>query len=357
MSNTVYVLGAGASCMANLPGASEAKLPDVKHFVGVGRSLQLRGDYTPLWRFLEDRYNHQPERLDQGEPDLEQVFSSLDVLSSALWFGRREELIRDIGHDFEFVTPRDYLLSFIVETIQHLCASLSHATCPYHDEWARELDPGDTVISFNYDLIADASLKRAGKWSERGGYGLPTSSQDDGHSSTAGGPPMPLMLKLHGSINWLLQSKSPPFPPSDREHSSGLVLSRRPDAPEQDEERARLTAALRGALPGDILLPILMVEVLPVEEALQRDSFLLPADHAREIKRMLSTATNREYAWALVSGVAPRLESLGKTPFLVPPSRLKGGTLSASFPALRACLLYTSPSPRDRTRSRMPSSA
>ena len=27
------------------------------------------------------------------------------------------------------------------------------------------------------------------------------------------------------------------------------------------------------------------------------------------------------------------------------------------FPALLSCLLYTSPSPRDRTRSRMPSSA
>ena len=32
-------------------------------------------------------------------------------------------------------------------------------------------------------------------------------------------------------------------------------------------------------------------------------------------------------------------------------------SLSSSFNALLGCLLYTSPSPRDRTRSRMPSSA
>ena len=32
-------------------------------------------------------------------------------------------------------------------------------------------------------------------------------------------------------------------------------------------------------------------------------------------------------------------------------------TVSATFKQMNVCLLYTSPSPRDRTRSRMPSSA
>ena len=34
-----------------------------------------------------------------------------------------------------------------------------------------------------------------------------------------------------------------------------------------------------------------------------------------------------------------------------------GGLVTASQLAAKGCLLYTSPSPRDRTRSRMPSSA
>ena len=35
-----------------------------------------------------------------------------------------------------------------------------------------------------------------------------------------------------------------------------------------------------------------------------------------------------------------------------------GGTWDLfNYPGIRSCLLYTSPSPRDRTRSRMPSSA
>ena len=36
---------------------------------------------------------------------------------------------------------------------------------------------------------------------------------------------------------------------------------------------------------------------------------------------------------------------------------LKYGGLVAAISKVTACLLYTSPSPRDRTRSRMPSSA
>eukprot|EP00656_Telonema_subtile_P053165 TRINITY_DN7616_c0_g1_i1.p1 TRINITY_DN7616_c0_g1~~TRINITY_DN7616_c0_g1_i1.p1 ORF type:complete len:163 (+),score=1.81 TRINITY_DN7616_c0_g1_i1:62-550(+) len=36
---------------------------------------------------------------------------------------------------------------------------------------------------------------------------------------------------------------------------------------------------------------------------------------------------------------------------------VRSGELGMAFADLRACLLYTSPSPRDRTRSRMPSSA
>ena len=35
----------------------------------------------------------------------------------------------------------------------------------------------------------------------------------------------------------------------------------------------------------------------------------------------------------------------------------KNNVEQAGFAVLKACLLYTSPSPRDRTRSRMPSSA
>ena len=50
------------------------------------------------------------------------------------------------------------------------------------------------------------------------------------------------------------------------------------------------------------------------------------------------------------TGVAP-------DPFTTPPDTIRLGRSEASVYGHWTCLLYTSPSPRDRTRSRMPSSA
>ena len=50
---------------------------------------------------------------------------------------------------------------------------------------------------------------------------------------------------------------------------------------------------------------------------------------------------------AILKGVGAAIKGFGKA--------LRGkGKVS---PTIKSCLLYTSPSPRDRTRSRMPSSA
>ena len=50
------------------------------------------------------------------------------------------------------------------------------------------------------------------------------------------------------------------------------------------------------------------------------------------------------------ANIAFGMANLGQRPVLV-------GAVGEDFADYRSCLLYTSPSPRDRTRSRMPSSA
>jgi len=63
----------------------------------------------------------------------------------------------------------------------------------------------------------------------------------------------------------------------------------------------------------------------------------------------------------LVIDVELRLEKLGKFQLVMAQERAAAQGIKAQAVVrtgqLRACLLYTSPSPRDRTRSRMPSSA
>jgi hypothetical protein len=89
-----------------------------------------------------------------------------------------------------------------------LLAGLRYALCEFFDsirtndallyrQFANEVvQPGDIVISFNYDVSLDLELRRAGKWQIGKGYGF-----DLGIDSL---PPSPVkMLKLHGSTNWM----------------------------------------------------------------------------------------------------------------------------------------------------------
>ena len=66
----------------------------------------------------------------------------------------------------------------------------------YAEFAANLVQPGDVVITFNYDDSLERELKRTGKWDISRGYGFPLGAVK--HSSDI------LMLKLHASINWLV---------------------------------------------------------------------------------------------------------------------------------------------------------
>ena len=66
--------------------------------------------------------------------------------------------------------------------------------------WTDLLKPGDTIISFNWDLLHESALWRAGKWHFADGYGFPArDAPKDTRSPTK-------VLKLHGSVNWAQKS-------------------------------------------------------------------------------------------------------------------------------------------------------
>ena len=68
------------------------------------------------------------------------------------------------------------------------------------NSWTELLKPGDTIITFNWDILHESVLWRAGKWNFADGYGF--SARDatkDTRSPTK-------VLKLHGSANWAQKS-------------------------------------------------------------------------------------------------------------------------------------------------------
>lgn len=79
-----------------------------------------------------------------------------------------------------------------------------------HKHILDDLEDGDTVITFNYDLIIEESFSSADKWNPIDGYGLHASGQRQGWAKRwlttknyeRGTRSKVLLLKLHGSINW-----------------------------------------------------------------------------------------------------------------------------------------------------------
>jgi hypothetical protein len=89
---------------------------------------------------------------------------------------------------------RPYLLSDLKEALRDHFDSIRSTPAPLYDGLARVLRPGDSVITFNYDLGVERALRTAGLWDIKTGYGFLIENGDQ---------PSPVeVLKLHGSTNW-----------------------------------------------------------------------------------------------------------------------------------------------------------
>jgi hypothetical protein len=89
-----------------------------------------------------------------------------------------------------------------------LLAGIREALCGYFDSLRTKdarlyrqfagtvVQPGDTVISLNYDVSLDRELRRAQKWEISNGYGFPVPVPGLRLSPVK-------LLKLHGSTNWM----------------------------------------------------------------------------------------------------------------------------------------------------------
>jgi hypothetical protein len=89
---------------------------------------------------------------------------------------------------------RPYVLSNLKEAIRDHFDSIRSTPAPLYDGLASVLRPGDSVITFNYDLAVERALHTAGLWDIKTGYGF---SIENGEQRS----PVKV-FKLHGSTNW-----------------------------------------------------------------------------------------------------------------------------------------------------------
>jgi len=126
---------------------------------------------------------------------LEQLFTLLDLAEAGTeplklerldWRSLRPKLMGMIAHAFLLHEWE----------LQGRLSEKGDATARVLDRWASQLREGDTIVTFNWDLLHEAALWRQEKWHYADGYGFTSCD------ATSGGRSVVKTLKLHGSVNW-----------------------------------------------------------------------------------------------------------------------------------------------------------
>jgi hypothetical protein len=166
----VIILGAGASVHAGYPLASQ-----------MGKSLAA-------WIEILPADHHFRTVISQ----IEERYGSLDNFESIL-----EDLMAPPSQDSQrtaFEIRPAYILGDLQEALRQQFEMIRSRPVALYERLVKLLQPGDTVITFNYDLAIEKALHEAGLWRISTGYGFAIEDEQ---------PPSPVeVLKLHGSMNW-----------------------------------------------------------------------------------------------------------------------------------------------------------
>jgi hypothetical protein len=174
---TTYVFGAGASVHAGFPLASA---------MGEGLLDFMLRYPTPPYpseaQFLIDTFGKSPNIEDL----ITTVQSRIEALEDAATPEGKAERMR-LGN------CRGRLTSCLREWFREIHTKPALA---YAEFAAKIIQPGDVVITFNYDDSLERELRRADVWDISCGYGFPLGVEEIASKT--------LVLKVHGSVNWLI---------------------------------------------------------------------------------------------------------------------------------------------------------
>ena len=171
-----YILGAGASLHAGYPLV-----------------LQL---WTALAAWIRDNkpVGHDYRvRVAQIEDDFSGETGDFEGLITAL--DERLMVARDVGLIEEKVGLVNLRCDLQAAICEFFDALRQRRAEPYNLFGRNHVQPGDVVITFNYDVSLDRELKEEGKWEVGNGYGFNVCAEQTPHSPV-------MLLKLHGSTNW-----------------------------------------------------------------------------------------------------------------------------------------------------------
>jgi len=199
--STTFVFGAGASLHAGYPLASTMGEALLDFMLKSSNPLQ-----QDAARFLTDTFGK--------SPNIEDLITAVQHRISSLKDAQAPDARVERSRQGDS-------LGALGASLRDWFREIHTKPAPAYAEFADKLvQPGDVVITFNYDDSLERELKRTGKWDISRGYGFPLGAVE--HSSDV------LMLKLHGSINWLVSIFGGARGGSTWVSSDGSSLGRQP---------------------------------------------------------------------------------------------------------------------------------
>lgn len=175
--STTYVFGAGASRDVGYPLASEMG-DHLLDFMLKSEDTWIRAS----GEFLIDTFGKSPNIEDL----ITELQSRIDRLKDA-------QSPEDKAQRMRLGNRRGFLGTALREWFREIHI---HPAPSYAAFAERIAQPGDVIITFNYDDSLERELKRIGKWDISQGYGFQLGTVDCSSDI--------LVLKLHGSMNWLV---------------------------------------------------------------------------------------------------------------------------------------------------------
>jgi hypothetical protein len=240
----VYVLGAGVSKCVGYPVGTELFDEIDKYVRGSGNltdRFNYREDWNNLYHWLEANTNPTIAQAYQTK-NIEHLFTILDfatelrndALRDAAFSGREPEKSTNMSAAFDAYDDKikDYqrYRSILLWALEHYFAWRHHEDYGWSKEekwgtlraFADTLQPGDAVITFNYDATLERVLLDQGKWSPSDGYGFELVFQKSRHDASAAPfeKSQVLILHLHGATGWY---RKPMFAPGYQPVGSGAV--------------------------------------------------------------------------------------------------------------------------------------
>jgi hypothetical protein len=181
---TTYVLGAGASLDAGYPLAKTMATELFQWMKGSSHAPDsYAARYPTTAAYLEESFG--------PVTNVEDLVSAIQGLIRKYENGTQEQRAMRAVVANEYGVFKNALRAWFAEVQQGAALSSS----AYRDFAKSIVEPGDRVVTFNYDVSLERELKLAGKFEAGDGYGFPIENLP-GKSATK-------VLKLHGSTSWL----------------------------------------------------------------------------------------------------------------------------------------------------------